>query len=198
MYAVERVQVEVYALCRLGDWVSEQKIRQLQSTSIEHTAPQRQRLAEQAFSSISEWWRPAAIHDSHNRRGGRIRVSAKSENFRLCLKSPTTNTDERVPETEEPVSKADRINITSALEGLFDEAAAQDIPKEPEEVLRMIKDQYQEALYVSKVRNSIIITLPQRLILQDFLGVLCERTLVTGTGRLSRDYWIITGYSILN
>ena len=158
MYAVERVQQGIYAMCRLGKWVTYENIQRLQAMSLENMPSQRKVLYEQANASSNDWWQPAAIHANHGREDfhSQKQKFAKLENFRLCLKTPTTNTINTYSAIEELRPKRVQERNLSTFGDMMGDSIPQDTPQEPEEVLGMIKAQYQAALYVSKVRKLTI------------------------------------------
>ena len=161
MYAVERVQSGIYALCRLGNWVTERDIRRLQALSLEQSPSLRTVLTEEVNAPIGEWWRPAAILTSQTcrNREGQKQKSTKIENYRLCSKVSLFATPQKASIVEEHPSEVAQEQVPFISENTSEEAIAQNSTPIPEEVLRMIKNQYQEALYVSKVRNSTKYTL---------------------------------------
>ncbi len=158
MYAVERVQLGIYALCRLGDWVTHQDIRRLQTMSLENIPPRKEHAYEQANATGNDWWRRAAIPPSHASQRRRSYDSqkqkfAKLENFRLCLTTPITSTPELDLGIQETSPQVAQEHVPFTLVDMLEDPFPEDTRQEPEEVLGMIKAQYQEALYVSKVKG---------------------------------------------
>ncbi len=155
MYAVESVQVGVYALCRLGEWVTFEDIRGLQAKSLENMPRQNRIVHEPVKASIDEWWRPAAVPDDRTDRSreARKQKSAKLENFGLCLKPPAFIPPRITPVIEKLLPKHSQSQAPSRLDDMVEEPIPRDTPQEPEGVLDMVRAQYQEALYVSKVKQ---------------------------------------------
>ena len=151
MYAVERVQPGIYALCRLGEWVTHQNIQRLQKISLAKVAPRKENLHAQAGTSSRDWWRPAAIHASHNPRdcGGQKHKFARLENFQLCSQISTTKDPETKSVTIDILSEPLEEQVPATLNDVVEEPTDETV-QEPDEVLCMIQAQYQEALYVSK------------------------------------------------
>lgn len=153
-YAVEAVQSGIYALCRLGNWVTHQDIQRLRAMSLENMLPRGNITHEQVNVSSNNWWRSAAVFASHSRRDyeEQKRKCAKIENFRLCLKTPAIKIPQLDSVTPKILPEAAQEQVPFTLDDM-QESVPQDTPQEPNEVLDMIKAQYQEALYVSKVKD---------------------------------------------
>ena len=141
----------IYALCRLGDWVKIQDIQRLQKISSENVAPRNKNVHEQAGVSSNDWWGAAAIRVSHHPQvcGSQKSKFARLDNFHLCSKSSTTKAPETESVSKELLSKPIEDQVSPALNDTMEEPTY-DTLQEPDEVLSMIKAQYQEALYVSK------------------------------------------------
>lgn len=155
IYAVEGVQPGIYALCRLGNWVTHQDIQRLEAMSLKNMPPRRDIAHEQANVSNKNWWRSAAMLASHGHRDceDQKRKFAKIENFRLCLKARITKISELDSVTQEILPEAAQEQVPFTMDDVLQGPFPQDTPQEPKEVLDMIKAQYREALYVSKVKN---------------------------------------------
>ena len=153
LHAVERVQIGIYALCRLGQWVTTGAVERLQAGAMDRYPSQIVQNEEQRRGSSDEWWRSAAIKlDSEARNG--VTRSGKIPGVRLCLQKP-------VQKSTPPSPTSDRISASilpeqeeGLLENMVEKAA-----KEPEEMLETIKSQYQEALYASKVGLQYVVYL---------------------------------------
>ena len=155
-YAIERAETGVYAPCRLSKVVTLQSLEQLQSETCRSGSPQTTQNLFRSGQPAGEWWRAAAIQSvvpgqeqQHSRTGiHKIRD-------RLCLQRsvPTvTPNSQSSGQNSTPLL----VNSEKVLENMVDEASP-----EPEEILSMIKSQYLEALYASKVRKlSITIDKP--------------------------------------
>ena len=169
LYAIERVEIGLYALCPLGEWVTIEALEQLHALSINVIAKKRPR-HERVDPQDSDWWRDLAIKDDgafqfrSNRRETEI-----PRNVRLCLKArrPAENTPvldtlplplfvtkEQIPITvDECTNGASHEPPTQTTEGLTNEEESCLLPTQrTEDVLSMLRIQYQENLYVSKVR----------------------------------------------
>lgn len=151
LFAIERVQEGIYAICKLGNWVTFNSLERLQAVPIDIVRPRKKQRQEQPGLPEDKWWCTAAIdlsseigYDRDNKSG-----IAKTYGVRLCFQ--TTQQKPIVPaqitqEIPQTVSKDQIGNVSTHMV----EEAAQD----PEEVFRMVRAQYQEALYASKVRHS--------------------------------------------
>ena len=126
-------------------------IQRLQKISSENKASRKENLHPQASTSSSDWWRPAAIYTGHKPRdcGGQKHKFARLENFKLCSKSSTTKAPETEPANQGPPPNPLEEQVPPTLNDMVEEPN-HETPQEPDEVLSMIKAQYQEALYVSK------------------------------------------------
>lgn len=147
LFAVERVQGGIYAMCRLGDWVTVNTLERMQTIPIDIAPQPKRNRQEQPGLPGDNWWGTAAIGSRREHkydRGKKIDVE-KTRGMRLCLQGPPhtpTAPSQIFQETSQPVSQDQTQNV---LTGMVEEAA-----QNPEEVLKMVRDQYQEALYASK------------------------------------------------
>ena len=145
LYAVERVQEGIYALCRLELWVTTGLLKGLQAEATSCSLGQRARIKERPRSPTDKWWRGAAIepeprvpyHESSAQKASRVR---------LCLQKPVHNTCPPMPLIGEKQSNKPPGEAGSSLGGMME-----DTTQEPEEMLAMIRSQYQDFLYASKV-----------------------------------------------
>ena len=148
--AIEHVQDRIYAMCRLGNWVSVNMLDQLHTVPTDSVRLQKRQDQEQPGFSENKWWSTAAIdfefeskHDQSNNSG-----AEKTRVVQLCLqrtpRKPITPA-QITQEISQPAPQDQTGNVMTSMV----ETAAQD----PEEVFKMVKAQYQEALYASKVGN---------------------------------------------
>ena len=150
LFAIERVQEGVYAMCRLGTWVGVNMLEQLQTVSINPARPQKRQRREQLGLPGDDWWNTAAADFWSKDRDGQCKNSGveKTRGVRLCLQmaqKESTTLAQTTQETSQPV-------LQDQSEKLVTEMVAEAV-QDPEEVFRMIRVQYQEALYASKVRH---------------------------------------------
>jgi len=151
LHAVEKVQSGLFALCRLASWVDVRAIEQLQASIPQHGFPQKLRLDDERSISKNEWWHSAAItHElDHNKDEIATPGLGKSPGAHLCLQGPVqgnTSASPAIPEAQRPTMPEP---IQTALDGSVTHAT-----QKAEDVYNMIRSQYQEALYASKVRLS--------------------------------------------
>lgn len=169
LYAIERVDTGLYALCPLGQWVTIEALEQLHAISVNLIAPKKPR-HERVDPLDSDWWRDLAINDEgtiqlrSNRRETEI-----PRNVRLCLKArqpakdtplldtlqlPLSVTKESIPIILDGcTTSASHEPPTQIEEGLTNEEEPCLLPTQStEDVLSMLRIQYQENLYISKVR----------------------------------------------
>lgn len=152
LYAVERVKCGTYALCRLGAWIT---LKELEKLNLECRSEPKVTSTQRASSSGNEWWRSSAISADLNYKRGQSQKhnQARLENFRLCLKSPLPNIIAASPIVEEVPVKATEHEAATTLNDTSNEQPPEPLPKDPDEILKMIRTQYQEALYMSQVRT---------------------------------------------
>ena len=148
LYAVERVQRGIYAMCRLGDWVTVNTLERIQTVPRDIVRQPKRRRQEQPELPQHEWWSTAAIGSRPENRydqGKKLGVD-KTRGVRLCLQRPP----------QKPIIPIQIVQDIS-LPALQDQTGkvmtdmVAKVAQDPEEVLKMVRDQYQEALYASKV-----------------------------------------------
>ncbi len=145
LYAVERVQDGIYALCRLGLWVTSRLLEGLQSEATSCSLGQRARINERLRSPTDKWWRGAAI-EPEPKVLYHISSAQEAPRIRLCLQKPVHNTCPPMPMVGQKQSNKSPEEAGCSLGGTIEETT-----REPEEMLAMIRSQYQESLYASKV-----------------------------------------------
>lgn len=138
-------------MCRLGDWVTVNTLERMQTIPIDIALQPKRNRQEQPGIPGDKWWGTAAISSrlEHRCDRGKKPDVEKTRGMRLCLQGPPQTPkapSQNFQETSQPVSQDQTQNV---LTGMVEEAA-----QDPEEVLKMVRDQYQEALYASKVRHS--------------------------------------------
>ncbi|KAL6717964.1 hypothetical protein ACLMJK_004049 [Lecanora helva] len=144
--AVERVQHGIYAICRLDSKVTLEVLEGLQAASDETRITRTGQQPVPAGESSNEWWRNAVIQpkDTAGYEVGKARSHLVKKGFPLCLQKPTQKAVEQN-------SSAERTLQMVETEGEKHMGAVEDIVSQPpEEVLDMIRLQYQEALYASQ------------------------------------------------
>lgn len=169
LYAIERVDTGLYALCPLGQWVTIEALEQVHAVSVNVIAPKKPR-HERVDPQDSDWWRDLAIKDD----GAILLRSDRREteiprNVRLCLKARPPAKDTPVLDTlqlplsvtKEPIPIIADVCTNSASheppmqtkEGLRNEEEPCLLSTQStEDVLSMLRIQYQENLYISKVK----------------------------------------------
>lgn len=149
LFAIERVQEGIYATCRLGHWVTVDTLERLQTISIDVTSLQKRQRQEQPRLKGGKWWSTAAIDFRPNTRNdpGSISGVERTRGVRLCLQMPQQKsiTPAQIAQEISPPVLQDQNG--NALKDMVEEAA-----QGLEEVLKMVRAQYQEALYASKAR----------------------------------------------
>ena len=148
LFAIERIQEGIYALCRLGNWVTVTTLERLKIASMDIAHPQKRHLPEQPRLQVDNWWSTATID---NRRAGSCGPSKgmgirKTRGVRLCLQLPqqeSTTPGQITQEKSQSIFQGQNENV---LKDMMEDGA-----QDPVEVLKMVQAQYQESLYTSKV-----------------------------------------------
>ena len=148
LYAVERVRDGIYALCRLGLWVTSRLLQGLQSEATSCSLGQRTRIKERPRSPTDKWWRAAAI-EPEPKVLYHVSSAEKAPRIRLCLQKPVHNTCPPMPLVGQKQSNKSSEEAGYSLGDMIEETT-----QEPEEMLAMIRSQYQDSLYASKVSFS--------------------------------------------
>lgn len=151
LYAVEQVRPGIYALCQLCAWVT---LKDLEKLIFKSKVPQPNLGSlEKAILPGGKWWHEATIQSE-----GAAPLSNKCKSwaaggFQLCLKAPAhlsplaASPEEAVYETqqEQPLAISDNMIPDISLQGNAQNA---------NEIFSMIRNQYQDALYMSQVRSN--------------------------------------------
>ena len=145
LYAVEKVQYGIYALCKLGLWVTLRMLKELRTGATNCYLGQRSRLEEQHRNPTDKWWQGAAI-EPEPKVSHHIFSTQKASRIRLCLQKPVHNTCPAVLLVGQKQSNQTPEEGEYSMGGMIEETT-----QEPEEMLAMIRSQYQESLYASKV-----------------------------------------------
>jgi len=149
LHAIERVQDGIYALCKLGSWVTLRALKRLSAQGCDHGTPRKIQTVEQDQTSACEWWRVATVEPDRgtNPNFNTSFIDGKPTNVRLSLQRSVQNCITQSVTTRDEVSPLLQSKPTETMVGTVLEEASQP----PEEVLELIKSQYLETLYASKV-----------------------------------------------
>lgn len=152
LFVIERIHVGLYALCRLGKWVTIEALEKLRISAQDQPLTSKQQYAQQINVGGTDWWRPVAVGTVHDisTRHNKIANFARGDNVRLRMGIPEPPPEQSVISIEEPLA-----GIPQRLETTehFDEDGGenlQSVLSDPAEALVTIRDQYHEALYLSK------------------------------------------------
>ena len=150
LHAVENVQNGIYALCGLGQWVTLSMLKRLQAGAVPYYGPVAQvKDDEKCRSDMREWWRTAALRpDCEVRKDSS--TTRRAAGAQLCLKKPIQTGTSPSPTIDSISAPTIPQEDGNALDIFVEERE-----QAPETMLGMIKSQYQEALYASKVTISI-------------------------------------------
>lgn len=150
-YAIERVDPELYVLCPLADWVTVEALVEIQNLSVNDPLP-RKRCRERISPQDSDWWRELAIKDARDTRLELdIKATKITSSVRLCLNARWDEKSPPVLNTLQLPACVFQEQATPTVEN-FTDAEHQERPTQSmEDVFSMLRTQYQEALYISKV-----------------------------------------------
>jgi DNA replication regulator SLD3 len=158
LYAVERVEAGIYALCRLGNWVAEENIRALQRQSTTSPSQSQSIPPSQlpAGGGVLQWWHWTKIetkdvHPEAKLDGQRPKTKGL---LKICANDATEN---RRPMASSDISgelmrHARDINTISEAPNPVVELVDTSFSKQtPQDVFEKVRQQYLETLYTSKV-----------------------------------------------
>ena len=149
-YAVEQVRPGTYALCQLCAWV---KLKDLEKLILGSKSQSQSHVLnlEKDILPGDKWWHKAAIQSEGAMPSAKRRKSWTARGFQLCLNAPVhqsslaASSEEMKTRREEPLAISDDTTQDVSLQSNAQNA---------DEILDMIRTQYQEALYMSQVRFS--------------------------------------------
>lgn len=149
LYAVERVQRGIYALCMLGSWASQRTLERSTAQRRHTLSSTEGQKIQQSNQLEHEWWRAATVPLVHSAKpnGSSSFGVGKSREIKLCLQRPVqTSLMKSVTNNVERAASEEIIQAETALVSMV-----QEVSRTPEEALDIIRSQYLEALYASKV-----------------------------------------------
>ena len=154
LFAIERIDTGLYALCRLGQWVSLKALEKLYLQSQDRPPLSKQQRTQYINRGESEWWRSFAVGSlSDTWNSHRKKVDGPSgKSIRLCMSVPQR------PALVPPAPIIQQVPDSDVSENLDPQAQAvayggedlQPALPDPAEALATIRAQYQEALYLSR------------------------------------------------
>jgi len=157
LYAVESVRQGIYALCRLGDWVS------LEDFGKPPTKAKKISHGDYATAAAhdSQWWRKAALDIKSSMR--EEERTTETQGIRLAMKPPPSRTTSTIfadgAEASAGTSYSQAIKaetVRVAAENVGDEPP-QPTETDPVDVYGMIRTQYLELLYIKKVNSTFLV-----------------------------------------
>lgn len=148
LFAIERVPKGIYAMCRLVHWVSVNTLERLRTVTVDNPRPEKRRRQDHPRFPGDNWWSTVAFYSRSETRYKQGKESGveKTCGVRLCLQRAQQKATTPTQITHEISQPALQNQSGNVLTDMVEEAA-----QDPEEVLKMIRAQYQEALYASKV-----------------------------------------------
>ena len=152
LFAIERIDAGIYALCRLAGWVTLKALKQIFLLS-QDASPLAKHLCHPLVrNGNQEWWHPTATR-SISRDGQKPSKNTISGNIRLDMGMPQ-------PSAAFPVEISRRISSSGLQDSstiplamtrdVIGAETSQPVPPDPSNALSMVRAQYQEALYLSR------------------------------------------------
>ncbi|KAK3683167.1 hypothetical protein LTR37_020506, partial [Vermiconidia calcicola] len=145
LYAVERVQPRTYALCRLGDFVEEEQLRERSKCILRRDEPKPKRQALQPVEDGQPWWSRAAVD---------VPVCVQKDT--VAALTPMLSMQRTVGVgSKDAVNSCDANTTVSLSHEPLDEAMPDHIetartPLSPLDSMRELAKHYLEALYLSR------------------------------------------------
>ena len=185
LFAIERVQEGIYAMCRLRKWVTVNAIEQLHIIPVDIANTQKRQCHKQPLIRQNSWWSAAAIDFKSASRYDQSKDPGfeKTREVRLCLQKPQQCSNTPAQDIQEIPPSITQGQAESSVRDTLQEAA-----QDPEEVLNMVRAQYQDALYTSKARLPLIqISVSLLITFEVVVSILCKRTLVSSSSSFQRQ-----------
>lgn len=189
LYAVERVGLRTYAICKLGIWVN---IEDLRAAALVTRNDSRLAGQDHGFPERGTgWWKPATLEEdrAETQRAKRSRL-VKSDEVLLLMKQSQCKGPKNLPIAPSPVLSPSQVVPNLEL------ARAADVPSHPplvgptaQETLEIIRTQYLEALHLSKVNNTFQLITWVLSYITDFSCLLCQRPFVTRSRSVQSRKW---------
>ena len=149
LFAVERIDAGLFALCRLANWVTLEALEKLYISSQDRPSATKRRCVQQDNEGEPDWWLPVAV-------GGAQNVKSKPDlggngAVRLSMDVPKSVPAPQTISIEQS-SSGDALQGpgVSVRANDLEEASLQPTLPNPVEALATIRAQYQEALYLSR------------------------------------------------
>ena len=149
LFAVERVDAGLYALCRLANWVTLEALEKLYVSSQDLPSAAKQRCAQQDKRGESDWWRPVAVGGAQNMKN-KTDLGSNGP-VRLSMSVPKSLPALSIISIEQPPfgDASQDPGVSVRADGIEEESFQPTLPN-PIEALATIRAQYQEALYLSR------------------------------------------------
>lgn len=154
LYAVEHVRSGIYALCKLGAWV---KLKDLEMLVLGSKPQPNLKGLEQALLPGNKWWHKAAIGEGEAVPDLETRRCSHrtADGFQLCLKAPVYDKPLAPSPLEEITHVTPHTKAPIIPDRKIQETPLHSDSQNADEILKMIRTQYQEALYMSQVRPTL-------------------------------------------
>ena len=150
-YAIEKVHKGLYAICRLGQWVPEDAFRKLYEAGCAHDPPPQAKYSDEDESPASDWWRSAMAppHIFSHVPNYDPNAIIRARDFKLSLKRSSRNDVDPIT-IKGAHSEANPKNKTASGMVQTKTQIVETSSQKPEDSLKTIKVQYQDALYLSR------------------------------------------------
>lgn len=151
LFAIERIDAGLYALCRLGQWVTLKALEKLHLQSQDRPPLSKQPCTEYINRGESEWWRSFAlgsvsdVQSHHPKKVG----GPSSKPVRLCMSVPQRPPPATIVQQAPDGDASGNLELQARAVANGDEDLQPALP-DPAEALATIRAHYQEALYLSR------------------------------------------------
>lgn len=173
-YAIERVAENLFALCKLGIWVTVQALAKLNTVS-SNTRVKRQRCHERINPHDNHWWREAAVHKLASEWRPSSSNASALRRVRLSLEPPRA--EDAMPISYTSPTRLALESSRGTTKELTNEATVSPA-QTPEGIFSTLRAQYQDALYISKVMSRCAARLRSLLMQTGLTCILCEGSVV--------------------
>ena len=187
-YAIEHVEQDIYALCALGSCFIARSLELLKGAAQWSDIQDGRKPLELLTDTGGEWWRAAILPPQDPCLDHSKGPSGSVKTHGLTLSLPDIGLQEDVPclvarEQSPPAAEIQDEGPSQAL-------VAFESFQEPDEIFNLLKTQYQDALYTSRVglQKSITYTAIIANLTKGIPRILCKRTNFSGSCLVSIWY----------
>ena len=182
LYAIEAVEYGLYVLCPLNDWVRLEDFdaQSGKARKIVHGIP------TSNAATNDPWWKQAGVRfDTRQNRVPQNMIQPDIGSIRLSMKPvyPPLKVEDGVDSLlGDTILAVQPPDAEPVAPNLANKDAVVASNTDPEDVPSMIRAQYLDALYMSKVCLGMVLCAFDPDARPDISGILCKRTVITSTG----------------